>query len=94
MSSPALLLKHMGGVTTASAKTEQKRFSAIFTSCAAGLALSAQGILLIARLAKFMFAFAFVRGGTRGKLAAWDERQEELMTWFKVCVCGCGGGYV
>ena len=67
------------------AKLKQKGFSAIFTSCAAGLALTAQGMLLIARLAKFMVAFAFVRGGTRGKLAAWDERQEELMTWFKVC---------
>jgi hypothetical protein len=29
---------------------------------------------------------ALVRGGTRAKLAAWNDRQVELMSWFKVNV--------
>jgi hypothetical protein len=68
----------------AQTKPKKNGLSATFTSRAAGLALTAQGMLLIARLAKLMVAFAFVRGGTKGKMAAWDQRQEELMSWFKV----------
>ena len=82
MSQPTLLLRHMGGQTATPNK--RKRHLRSIYILVVGLALTVPGIMLIARLAKFMVAFAFVRGGTRGKLAAWDERQEELMTWFKV----------
>jgi hypothetical protein len=53
---------------------------------AAGLVLTAPGMMLIGRLVRLTFLLALVRGGTRAKLAAWNDRQVELMSWFKVNV--------
>jgi hypothetical protein len=67
------------------ARTQLQQSSAgVDFSFLSGLAFTVQGAMLIARLAKLMVVFACVRGGTRGKLAAWDGRQQELMAWFKV----------
>jgi hypothetical protein len=68
-------------------KQKQKTNTAIAVTLAsrvAGLAFSMQGAVLIARLLKLTATFALVGGGTRGKLAAWDQRQDEIMTWFQV----------
>jgi hypothetical protein len=50
--------------------------------------LTLRGALLFARLMKLTVAFAFVRGNTKAKMAAWDGKQDELMEWFKVRAAG------